>query len=94
MSGDSIGAEDRVVIPTFDGEDIFDSTGRYDGHVRVEHYEQLGTKIYVDLFDSSIDLATKAHVDSEFFNYNVRGAKEATEFLSANGFKVELKIAR
>ena len=78
----------ETVIPDRAGKDIQDKDGAIDGHVRVETYNGIGTRIYVDLFDSEEEDANKAHITSESFAYSDDGADDATKFLRENGFKV------
>jgi len=79
------------IIPTVRGTDLFSEDGRLDGHVRIETYKQVGTRIFVDLFDSSIKDADEAHLLSDFFQLNEDGALQATSFLKRFGFNVIIK---
>ncbi len=82
----------ELVIPTTSGRDLQNKDRTMDAHVRVESYKQIGTAIYVDLFDSSIADASKAHILSESFSHNDSGAEEATRFLQDDGFRVILSL--
>ncbi len=82
----------ELVIPTTTGRDLQNKDRTLDAHVRVETYKQIGTAIYVDLFDSTIADANLAHILSESFAYDDIGAKEATEFLRDDEFQVVLAL--
>ena len=82
----------ELVIPTRAGRDLYSTDGTNDAHIRIERYKEFGTDIYVDLFDSSVANASEAHIRSESFQYGASGAKEATEFLQENGFRVAVMI--
>jgi hypothetical protein len=83
----------ETVIPDRTGRDLRDKNGATDGYIRVETYEGIGTRIYVDLFDSKEKDADKAHITSESFAHSAEGADEATTFLHENGFKVTARLA-
>ena len=83
-------ADLETVIPDRAGKDIFDKDGTTDGHIRVETYGGIGTRIYVDLFDSNEEDANKAYITSESFAYSDEGTDEATKFLQKNGFSIEV----
>ena len=59
-----------------------------DAHIRIESYKQLGTDIYVDVFNSAIKDANEAHIVSEWFPCTDKGAEEATRFVQEHGFRV------
>ena len=80
------------VIPARMGRDLYNKDGTLDAHIRIESYKEIGTDIYVDLFDSSIEDANEAHITSESFQYEASGATQATEFLQENGFRVAVVI--
>jgi hypothetical protein len=80
------------VIPRRKGTDISNHDGSVDGHIRIETYEGVGTKIYVDLFDSSIKNATKAHMRSEAFPCTEEGTSKATCLLERYGFAVIIRL--
>ena len=63
-----------------------------DGHIRIEVYKQIGTNIYVDLFDSAIRDPNKAHFTSESYPWTNEGADEATRFLQKHGFRIVVMI--
>lgn len=58
---------------------------RYDASVRLEDIEG-DLLIAVDVFDSSQPMP-RAHVESQVFDNDASGAKEATDFLAGYGFK-------
>jgi hypothetical protein len=86
-------ADLETVIPNRTGRDLHDKDGATEGHIRVETYEGIGTRIYVDLFDSEEKDVDKAHITSESFAHSAEGADEATRFLQENGFKVTARLA-
>ena len=63
-----------------------------DAHIRIETYKQVGTNIFVDIFDSAIRDANRAHLTSQMFEWNNEGADEATRFLQMNGFRAVILI--
>ena len=82
----------ETVIPNRAGQDLRDKEGAIDGHVRIETYKGIGTRIYVDLFDSKEKDANEAHITSESFAHSDKGANEATKFLQENGFMVTARL--
>ncbi len=80
----------ELVIPTRAGRDLHNEDKTLDAHVRVESYRQVGTAIYIDLFDSGIADANEAHILSESFPYDDSGADEASKLLKDDGFRVML----
>lgn len=66
--------------------------GKVDGHIRIETYPGVGTQIYVDLFDSSIREAGRAHIESRLFPWTDKGAREATKYLQDWGFRVVVAL--
>jgi hypothetical protein len=86
------GEDFDVVVPTRAGKDLQSKDGKIDGHIRIESYKGVGTKIYVDLFVSAVRDPDKAHITSESFPWTDGGAKEATKFLQENGFQVAVAI--
>ena len=80
----------ETVIPNRAGQDLRDEDGATDGHIRVETYKRIGTRIYIDFFDSKEKDADEAYIASESFAHSDKGAKEATEFLQENGFRVKV----
>ena len=66
--------------------------GKKDAHIRIETYKQLGTNVYVDIFDSAIEDANEAHLTSQVFQWNDEGADLATRFLQKHGFRVAILI--
>jgi hypothetical protein len=72
--------------------DLHNSDGTIDAHVRIETYKEIGTHIYIDLFDSTVENASEAHITSESFHYGLSGAKSATEFLRDNGFNIVVAV--
>lgn len=81
-----------VVVPTRTGKDLESADGKKDAHIRIETYKQLGTNIFVDVFDSAIENADMAHLTSRVFRWNDEGAGEATRFLQKTGFRVAVLI--
>jgi hypothetical protein len=81
-----------LVVPTRGGRDLQSKDGKIDGHIRIESYKGVGTKIYVDLFVSAVKDPDEAHVTSESFPWTDEGAKEVTKFLRENGFQVAVAI--
>ena len=73
-----------------------DSTDRkHDAHVRTEPSPgEKKRSIYVDVFNSKVKNATKAHVESESFPLSPTGAREATDFLAGYGFDVTVRVPR
>ena len=63
-----------------------------DGHIRIEAYKQIGTDIYVDLFDSAMKDPNEAHLTSESYPWTDEGADEATRFLQKHGFRIVVMI--
>ena len=63
-----------------------------DGHIRIEAYKQIGTDIYVDLFDCAIRDPNRAHLISESYAWTDEGADEATRFLQKHGFRIVVMI--
>ena len=82
----------ETVIPSRIGKDLRDKAGETDGHIRVETYKGIGTRIYVDLFDSKEKDANKAHITSESFAHSDEGADEATRFLQKGSFNVAIVL--
>lgn len=82
----------NLIIPTRAGQDLDSVNGKLDGHIRIETYRELGTRIYVDLFDSSVRDANSAHIDSLLFPWTDEGADEATRFLQSRGFRVAIAL--
>lgn len=81
-----------IVVPTRAGRDLDSRDGKKDGHIRIETYKGVGTRIYVDLFDSSVKDADRAHLKSADFEWTDEGANEATQFLQKNGFQVVVML--
>jgi hypothetical protein len=84
--------EPDVVVPTRVGKDLESEDGKKDAHIRIETYKQVGTNIFVDVFDSAIEDANKAHLISQAFQWNNEGGDEATRFLQKQGFRVVVLI--
>ena len=77
------------VTPTDRGRDVDSIDGVYDAHIRIEKVD--GERmIAVDVFDSSIKGANRAHVESDLFESTVAGAREAQEFLDDYKFAVQV----
>jgi hypothetical protein len=81
-----------VIIPTRRGTDRENAAKTKDAHVRIETYKQIGTNIYVDIFDSAIEDPNEAHLVSEMFTWTDEGANEATRFLQKHGFQVAVVL--
>ncbi len=80
------------LVPNRVGKDIENQDKTIDGHIRIETYKLLGTRIYVDLFDSSTAEAHQAYLISEMFPYTSDGARKSTEFLQGFGFQLEVAL--
>ena len=81
------------VTPTTRGRDLESTDKKHDAHIRLEKYRSdRRPSIYVDIFDSSIKSATKAHVESEFFPLTKQGAADASDFLLGYGFDVTVVV--
>lgn len=63
-----------------------------DAHVRIEAYRQIGTNLFIDVFDTTIEDPNEAHLVSEAFPWSDQGADEATRFLQGHGFKVAIMM--
>ncbi|HKN06030.1 MAG TPA: hypothetical protein VJ021_00285 [Thermoplasmata archaeon] len=75
------------VTPTKHGRDLDSKDKKHDAHIRLERFpRERKAAIFIDVFDSSIKDATKAHVESEFFPLTKRGAADASDFLLGYGF--------
>jgi len=85
-------ADLETVVPNRTGRDLRDKDGDTDGHIRVETYKGIGTRIYVDFFGSKENDADKPYITSESFAHSDEGAEEATKFLQENGFNIELTL--
>lgn len=78
-----------IVTPTELGQDVGSTDKNYDAHIRLETVD--GKRmIAVDVFDTSIKNANRAHVESDLFEATVAGAKEAQRFLDDNRFAVRV----
>jgi hypothetical protein len=95
LNGDEMSnrfADYKKVVPNRWGVDIEDREGTLDGHIRIETYKEVGTNIFVDLFDSAVKDANKAHLKSEVFPWTDEGADKATRFLQKHGFPVVVML--
>lgn len=81
-----------IVIPTRAGKDLESHDGTKDAHIRIEGYDEVGTNIYVDIFDSTIKDSSLAHLVSEMFHWTDDGADQATHFLQRYGFRCAVMI--
>lgn len=81
-----------MVIPSRRGRDLSSVDQRTDGHIRIETYKGVGTAICIDLFDSAIQGANAAHLNSKMFRWSDDGASEATKSLQKMGFRVVVVI--
>lgn len=75
----------RRVRPTRAGVDLDNVTKTRDANVRLEEGE-----IAVDVFDSRVQDAARAHIESEAFPTDEAGAAAATEFLRSFAFDVRV----
>ena len=82
----------RSVVPTRGGTDLDSGDGTKDAHIRIESYKGVGTKIFVDVFDSKVRDSSSAHLVSEMFEWTDEGANLATLFLQKHGFRVAVMI--
>lgn len=81
-----------LVIPNRHGTDLGNTDGTEDAHIRIETCSRSGPGICVDRFDSAIEDADEAHIESEFFPHSDVGADEATRYLQSKGFRVAVVI--
>lgn len=91
-TNDAERANFEIVNPTRRGTDSENATKTMDAHVRVETYKQVGTNVYVDIFNSAIEDPNEAHLISELFHWTDEGAEEATRFLQKRGFRVAVML--
>jgi hypothetical protein len=83
------------VTPTARGRDLDSSDHRHDAHIRLERFEgDRKDVITVDVFDSSVKDAKKAHVESEAFPVTKQGAADASDFLLGYGFEAKVRLRR
>jgi hypothetical protein len=82
----------EIVVPTRRGRDLQSAVQERDAHVRIEAYRQIGTNIFIDVFDSTIGDPDEAHLVSEAFPWTDQGAEGATRFLQEYGFRVAVMI--
>ena len=80
-----------LLVPTRSGKDL-NNDGTRDAHIRIESYKDVGTNIYVDVFDSAVKDPSDAHVVSEMFPWTDEGADQATRFLQKHGFRAAVMI--
>ena len=78
----------QIVIPTRRGKDLQSAVQAKDAHVRIEAYKNIGTNIFVDVFNTAFEDPDVAHLVSEAFPWSDQGANEATRFLQEHGFHV------
>ena len=81
-----------IVIPTRRGKDLQSEERSIDGHIRIETYDAVGTRLFLDLFTSNVRLEEGAHTNSLDFPYSEVGADEATKLLQKLGFRVAVVI--
>ncbi|MDG6906766.1 MAG: hypothetical protein JRN20_13380 [Nitrososphaerota archaeon] len=82
----------QIVIPTGKGTDLVNVEGTEDAHVRIESHRQIGTNIYVDVFDSMMEDLAETNLVSQTFPCSDGGADEATRFLQGHRFRVAVMI--
>ena len=82
----------QTIIPTRTGRDLTNMDETEDAHIRIETYKAIGTRIYVDVFDSSVQDPSAAHIVSEMFPWSDEGADEATQFLQKHKFRVAVVL--
>ena len=75
----------NTIEPTRKGRDLENITKNLDAHVRLECWEGV-LQVAVDIFRSSVNDPTDAHVESDSFANTARGRREATAFLRSYGF--------
>ncbi len=84
-----------AVIPSARGRDLDSKNRKYDAHIRLERVPgEKGPSIFVDVFNSRVKDARKAHVESDYFANSPKGAREASEFLAGYGFDVTVAVPR
>ena len=81
-----------IIVPTRHGKDLQNSVQARDAHIRIETYKQIGTNVFIDVFDSAIEDHDEAHLASEAFPWSDRGADEASRFLQKYGFRVAVVV--
>ena len=87
-----LNSESEVVVPTRGGKDLENMDKTKDAHIRIETYKEVGTNVYVDLFDSAVEDPNGAHITSEIFPWTDDGADLATRFLQKHSFRVSVMI--
>lgn len=87
-----LGSRFEVIVPTRAGKDLENMDNTKDTHIRIETYKEVGTNVYVDLFDSAIEDPDDAHITTEMFPWSDEGADLATRFLQNHGFRVVVMI--
>lgn len=92
MKNNTTSSFGTTVVPTRAGKDLENQEGTKDAHLRIESYRDVGTNIYVDVFDSAIRDSNLAHIDSRIFQWTDTGADQATRYLQNHGFRVAVMI--
>ena len=90
--GIAVDSSFEIVVPTRRGKDLQNSVQDRDAQIRIETYKQIGTNIFIDVFDSTIQDHDEAHLVSESFLWSEQGADEATRFLQKYGFRIAVVI--
>ena len=78
------------LVPNQEGTDITTKSGKLDAHVRLENLND-EPRITVDIFKTNVPDNDEAHLASDTFPANVRGAFQATELLRDYGFEETIK---
>jgi hypothetical protein len=69
------------------------SDKKHDAHIRLERFPGGQRRVItVDVFDSAVKDAKKAHVESEFFPLSRQGTAEASDFLLGYAFDVKVVL--
>jgi hypothetical protein len=83
------------IVPTTRGTDLVSTDRKHDAHVRIELFSgEKKRSIYVDVFDSKVKNAIKAHIESKSFPLSRTGAREATDFLAGYCFDMTVSVPR
>ena len=80
------------MIPNRRGTDIDSADGKKEAHIRFQTLPMVGSRITVDLFDSTIKDGNQSHLESHFYRWSDEGADIATMFLQKKGFRVVVTL--